>query len=143
MPLKFIPLHRFWKLVDMSGDCWIFTGVRDRQGYGRYRKGKAHRFAWSLGNGPIPPGKLIRHQCDNPGCVRPDHLLLGTQADNVLDREMRGRNGSAKISADDVRCIRALYQADGLTQQEIADLYSISLSAVCLIVHRKRWAWVD
>jgi hypothetical protein len=90
---------RFWAKVDKSGDCWEWTGTRTRQGYGGFRVGdrtvKAHRFAWSViaSRGAIPAGLVVMHLCDNPPCVRPEHLRLGTVADNNRDREAkRGRS---------------------------------------------------
>ena len=75
--------------------CWVWEGVRDKDGYGRvwidghyYR---AHRVVWEDEYGPIPDGILVCHLCDNPPCVRPDHLFLGTQKDNIADMLEKGR----------------------------------------------------
>jgi hypothetical protein len=74
--------------------CWEWTGRRNLQGYGNFsinsRKVAAHRVAWTLANGPIPAGMHVCHHCDNPPCVRPDHLFLGTAADNIRDRNVKG-----------------------------------------------------
>jgi len=90
--------ERFWSRVDKSGDCWIWTGYRDRKTYGiveRRRDGRretrAHRWAWILTHGPIPDGLFVLHRCDNPPCVRPDHLWLGTTDDNMADMAAKGR----------------------------------------------------
>ena len=94
---------RFWRLVDRSGDCWLWVGSVDRYGYGLFRavnvrsqpteRVRAHRFAYAMAHGvAIPDELVVRHRCDNPGCVRPEHLLLGTTADNVKDRTDRGRS---------------------------------------------------
>jgi len=91
---------RFEAKVDRSGpgECWTWTGYRDRDGYGSIRIGArcgqtlAHRVAWVLANRePIPEGKVIRHECDYPPCVNPAHLLIGTDADNWRDAIERGR----------------------------------------------------
>jgi hypothetical protein len=87
---------RFWANVDRSGDCWRWTGHIGRNNrYGMLRVNgrsvKAHRFSWELHFGPVPSGLVVRHRCDNPVCVRPEHLQLGTQADNVHDAIERGR----------------------------------------------------
>lgn len=86
----------FKKRVDRSGECWEWTGHRQTQGYGQVQVNAklwtAHRLAWTLYNGPIPDGKLICHSCDNPGCVNPEHLFLGTHADNMEDMVAKNRS---------------------------------------------------
>lgn len=94
----------FWSMVSKSEGCWTWTGQHTRAGYGHisfmgHRWRYAHRVAWELSNGPIPHGRLVCHRCDNPGCVRPDHLFLGTQADNMRDMVSKGRNASSKGTA--------------------------------------------
>ena len=91
---------RFWSKVDTSGECWTWTADLDDHGYGRLGIGRkriepAHRVAWTLANGPIPEGLRVLHHCDNPPCVRPDHLFLGTQADNMADMMAKGRARNA------------------------------------------------
>jgi len=90
------PIERFWAKVDKTGDCWEWTGARFHHGYGLFYESasvrtRAHRFAYETLAGPIPPGVLVLHRCDNPPCVRPEHLFLGTQADNVADMIAKGR----------------------------------------------------
>ena len=92
----------FWKKVVVRlGQCWEWQGWRVR-GYGKVRPTSpakrrefailgAHRVSWELTNGPIPPGMLVLHTCDNPACVCPKHLFLGTDQDNVSDKENKGR----------------------------------------------------
>lgn len=88
---------RFWRKVRCAGpdECWEFVAARDRHGYGiSWHDGRvmrAARIAYALANGPIPDGLLVRHTCDNPPCVNPAHLILGTQRDNILDAKERGR----------------------------------------------------
>lgn len=80
-------ISKFWQKVDKSGDCWVWTGPK-RNGYGQYRQQRTHRISWVV----------VMHKCDNPACVRPDHLALGTQADNLRDMHEKGRSPvSAKM----------------------------------------------
>jgi len=89
---------RFWARVDRDPDgCWEWTGARWVEGYGRLSLGpgvgpkKAHRLSWELHYGAIPDGLDVLHRCDNPPCVRPDHLFVGTQADNMRDARAKHR----------------------------------------------------
>jgi Pectobacterium phage endonuclease len=114
---------RFLSKVDIGGpdECWEWTGSRHPVGHGRLRIGGrtgtieyAHRLAWLLWVGEIPPQMQIRHTCDNPPCCNPAHLLLGTQAENCLDMVKRRRHGREKITPDQVRYIRSFPWKRGL-----------------------------
>lgn len=88
----------FWSTVDRTGECWIRGGRRMSGGYTmilwRRRRTSAHRVAWEIANGTtVPPGMVVCHHCDNPPCVRPDHLFVGTTRDNLRDATRKGRNG--------------------------------------------------
>jgi len=89
---------RFWTKVDKSGDCWLWTAARWDTGYGQFMVGGklrgAHRVSYELAKGPIPAGMLVCHTCDNPRCVRPSHLWLGTVRDNAQDAARKGRTAS-------------------------------------------------
>lgn len=87
--------ERFWSHVDKSGECWIWTASRVPWGYGKTVRNReetyAHRYSWEMAYGPIPDGMLVMHSCDNPPCVNPSHLLLGTPKDNMDDMRAKGR----------------------------------------------------
>lgn len=87
--------ERFWERVDKSGECWVYTGYTNPKGYGvvGLESGNkfAHRVAWELTNGLIPDGLWVLHRCDNPPCVRPEHLWLGDNTDNQRDSVRKGR----------------------------------------------------
>lgn len=91
----------FWARTRREGPCLIWTGYRDRAGYGVINfanaKWKAHRLAWALTRGPIPPGLFICHTCDNPPCVEPLHLFPATEEINNLDRSMKGRDALSAV----------------------------------------------
>jgi len=96
---------RFWSHVDTSGECWVWTAARasKRGGYGRFgienqQTEYAHRVSWRLAYGPIPTGLWVLHHCDNPPCVRPSHLFLGTQVENMADMTIKGRHGSKRAA---------------------------------------------
>lgn len=100
----------FWRHVNVGSGCWVWTGFVDSKGYGRQNvtispKKKvsqgAHRVSWALNVGPIPDGMHILHECDNPICVRPDHLKLGTHAENMRDMALRGRARSGSLGGSD------------------------------------------
>jgi hypothetical protein len=95
------PVENFWSKVDQTGDCWTWTAGRDKDGYGKFAIGlgghaqrhvRAHRFAYESLVGDIPDGHVVMHRCDNPPCVRPDHLTTGTPLDNNDDKIAKGRD---------------------------------------------------
>lgn len=132
--------------------CWLVSGVAQHNGYLHIfdagRQVKAHRLSWELLRGPVPAGLKVLHNCpggDNPRCVNPDHLFLGTQRDNIHDSIRKGRYntyGVQKLNAAQVREIRAL-AARGVLQKDIAKRFNIARNSVSGIVHRKSWDHLD
>ena len=94
-----------WADVDKTepAGCWPFTRTKIYSGYGLYRvngtRKMAHRYAWELVNGPIPAGMCVLHSCDNPPCCNPDHLFLGTHAENMADMVRKGRSTRGRVYA--------------------------------------------
>lgn len=145
--------ERFWDKVDQSGDCWEWIGARDTRGYGRILDRRAfrsaHRVSWELTHGDIPAGMFVCHTCDNPPCVRPDHLWLGTNRDNQRDAVHKGRNrvtsgdlnSHAVLTAAEVVVIRERALRGDLHRVIAAD-YGVTRSEISHIVEGNRWKTV-
>jgi hypothetical protein len=140
---------RFWKHVNKTDGCWIWTGAHDRGGYGWFKDHKsrrAHRVSWELFNGPIPEGLFVCHICDVRDCVNPDHLFLGTNSDNMRDMRRKGRgpdfsgegSGTAKLTTSQVVELRRLRET-GLTYRELSKIFGIGKSQAIRIVARDNW----
>jgi len=152
---------RFARHVRKTDGCWEWTGAK-LNGYGKigvptgatrksWRARSAHRVSYELANGPITDGLFVCHRCDNPGCVRPDHLFLGTQKENIADMYSKGResgcgvrgegNPSARFEAKDAALLR--YLADcGVRQHRLIPLFGVTRSTVSRVALRKSWAHV-
>lgn len=142
------PIQRFLAKFARSGqDCWVWRGTRNAASYGIFTIDGdpvlAHRFSYELFRDAIPEGLFVCHRCDNPGCVNPAHLFLGTQRDNMADMATKGRqnNGRIKLSPDSVREIRERCAA-GEAQKDVALAFGLSPSAVCRIVQGNRQLYV-
>lgn len=141
------PEERFYAKVKKSKGCWLWQGSSSgRHGHGQISiNGKlvpTHRFAWFLSRGEWPPAKLcVCHTCDNPPCVNPDHLFVGTRLDNVRDAVKKKRhphgesNGQCKLTADQVLQIRS----DSRSNKEVAKAFGICISHTKDIRQRKKW----
>src|SRR5262245_48841979 len=157
MPRRAVePSVRFWSKVRETARCWIWSGHRYRNGYGGFlyegRDQKAHRVAWQLMRGPIPPYALVLHACDTKACVRPDHLFLGNAADNTADMVKKGRGRSpgpirpiqgdlhpnVRLTEAKVRLIRAERQ-EGMMLSEIAARYGVHIMTISDCLRGKTW----
>jgi len=139
--------ERFWEKVRRSDGCWLWLGNRNADGYGQFKmprgNARAHRVAYELVHGPIPAGQDILHTCDNPPCVRPDHLLAGTHLENMRDMVAKGRknpalgahNGKSKLTAAQVEEIRF----SPLSRAELARRFGVSWTSVDHVRRGKNW----
>lgn len=148
-------LARFWSRVEKThGGCWEWQGSRQTFGHGLLSvKGvnlKVHRISYEIHHGPIPPKMCVRHTCDNPPCVNPAHLVLGTRVDNNRDRDERGRqvaplgeaHGMHKLTLEQVHEIRSA-AAGGQSKASLARRYGISEGHTYRIVSGDSWAWAS
>lgn len=128
---------RFWAKVDIKteDECWEWKTGKDKDGYGKFNGGISHRYSWELCNKRrIPKGMLVLHKCDNPGCVNPRHLYVGTRSDNMKDMMNRKRGRCSKFSTNDLQEIRKLL-ALGESQDSIADAFKVSQKTIFNIAH--------
>lgn len=154
-----LPETRFWKLVDKSNYCWLWKGTKSRKGYGRFVLSvnghkqnfvAAHRYSYILEHGSIPNGLMICHKCNNPACVRPDHLYAGTNSDNMQDSIRSGtfpprygeHNGISKLSYKIVKEARERYKQGNIGFWRLAKEYGVSKPAMMNAIKGKTWKHV-
>lgn len=165
---------RFWAKVNkQSGhwwngtECWEWTAGLYSDGYGKFgvslKTYRAHRFAYEMVHGSIPAGLFLLHHCDNKLCIRPDHMFVGTQKDNVDDCMAKGRahlqnvtparravwqprgerHGSARLTPDQVRAIRTRHALGGVSYRALGRDYGVSTATITEIVRREIWRHVE
>jgi hypothetical protein len=148
---------RFWRKVhpEALSRCWLWHAAVNKHGYGRFRvrspvDGKhalvlSHRHAYELAHGTIPEGMVVRHKCDVTACVNPDHLEVGTMAENQRDMSQRGRStrgersASAKLTEAQVIDIRARYASGGRSLRSLAAESRVSERQIRNIISRRQW----
>lgn len=148
-------MDRFWSKVDKTSNkngCWVWTRAKARRGYGEFGIGRehflAHRFILTLKESRCIDGLLACHRCDNPSCVNPDHLWVGTTQENTLDMLKKGRSLKGEdhpmrtLSKDVVVKIRLLYENGGHSHSTLAKMFSICPATVGKILRRERWRHV-
>ncbi len=150
------PEERFRRQMKFASadECWIWAAGLDADGYGRFtgtihgqQHHRAPRFAWALANGPIPAAMLVCHRCDNPRCVNPAHLFLGSESDNMRDKISKGRHNMprgeehfrARITEEEAKLILA----DPRPYAQIAADYGIEASTVSSVKNRQSWAHLE
>lgn len=141
--------------ADRTGGCWVWRGDAFKNGYGRLsvhdHPHYAHRVAYETHVGPIPAGQFVCHRCDNPRCVNPAHLFLGTPKDNNADMHAKGRarksrggagHGNEKLTIEQVREIRRRH-ALGASHRELSLAFGVSMGAIGGVVYRLNWRHVE
>lgn len=152
---KFVPvIDRIMRKTIKTDTCWLWQGSKGKMGHGQIICDRnvherrfiqmTHRLMWEHVNGPVPEGMCVLHRCDVPNCVNPDHLFIGTKADNSADMVAKGRSKrgedlpQTKLTEDQVRIIRESDEP----QSKIAKRFGISQGRVSAIINRKGWSHV-
>lgn len=139
----------YWlKRTAQEGDCLVWTKCCNTDGYPRavYKgssNGKVHRIVYQLSHPEVDiSNKVVRHKCDNPKCINPDHLVIGTVADNMMDRDVRGRSATAKLKPEQVLLIRKLYESGEYTQRALASIFNVDSRTISSVHCRTTHRWV-
>lgn len=155
--------ERVWTWITKGDGCWLWTGCKTPRGYGYMsidgKNKRAHRIVWELIHGPIPAGLYVCHHCDTPACCRPDHLFVGTNADNMRDAASKGRmaagdrhgtrlhpgcmprgekNSRSKLTAEQVAEIRRLREC-GQSTVALGTQFGVSQAAIWWICSGRNW----
>lgn len=155
-PNRCIPLERRLRYtLDETTGCWLWPGEVNNKGYPRMwvegRRMSGHRAVYELFKGPLGPGQVVMHECDTPRCINPDHLILGTQLENLADMRAKGRGTAppvhrgeshhkAKLTERQVREMRARYAGGGVSQRVLALEYGVSQTSIKDVLLRRTWS---
>ena len=151
-------IEKFYNKVrmDNQSDCHIYTGCKDKDGYGLPRVGakhiRAHRISWFLSYGKIPQGSLVLHRCDNPSCVNPDHLFLGTAKDNSIDMKNKNRssygerNNGVKLTEQQV--LEIIHKAKAFGKHcnlatRLSKIYNVDSHTIRNIISKRSWKYLN
>jgi len=139
---------KFWSQVDQGDSCWLWTGSINHNGYGHFFARideqtyyRAHRYVWALFNGDIPEGHVVMHSCDVRHCVNPHHLSCATQADNLADRDSKGRaalgskQGHSKLT--ELQAHIAKYSS--ITPTELGNRWNVHPTCITAIRRGRNW----
>jgi len=140
---------KFWRNVNKTDTCWLWTAGKDKDGYGMFWAGRsvrAHRFSFLISFGWLLDSGVVMHTCDTPACVRPDHLVLGTHGDNVRDKILKGRlkvphgaeHWSRRFSEEQIKAIRDRWKS-GESQASMARQYGVGVATINRAVRQLCW----
>lgn len=144
-------LKRFWSRVLKSDNCWTWIGCFGSNGYGSFwmsgNPHKTHRLSYQIHFGSIPLGLCICHRCDNPACVNPSHLFIGTSAENISDMDKKRRRKPAKgeqihlakLSESDVLKIRSMHSTGNFSYRKLSGIFGVDYTNIACIIRRKTW----
>ena len=144
--LSYLPKN--YQNENMLDSCWNYEGVIDAHGYGRIYYGdksyKAHKVSYMIFNGLINHDQIVRHTCDNPKCVNPKHLIIGTMYDNSIDSVKRNRQGHQKLNTEAVKVIKWMlkYKPEKGLAIKLAKLYNVTSANISMIKIGKSWSWI-
>lgn len=141
--------------TDLRADCWLYLGRHEKKGYGVIDIGDksylAHRVSYETHIGPIPNGLCVCHSCDNPTCINPEHLWLGTSYQNIQDAKQKGHfknihdgelNGRAKLTSSDVMTIRDL-RSKGMKLSSLAEKFNVAASTIGYVIYGGTWKCLE
>ena len=141
---KAFPVPAFWSNVEVTDTCWRWTKTTKKRAYGSWTRNSKSinpgRFLKIMLDAPSDQSLFACHKCDNPPCVNPSHLFLGTYKDNAIDMVKKGGHvGLRKLTLEQVKEIRAKFQSGNFKRKELAALYKITLSGITQVIRKTRW----
>lgn len=145
MPYEPDIIERFISKLHKSNNCWLWLASKNTDGYGQFKinnkKHLAHRVSYEIYSGDITCGLMVLHSCDNPSCVNPKHLRLGTSKENTKDMITRNRKGSNKKRINpNIACkIRKMYSSGNYSQRQLANIFNTSPTNVRNIIKFNTW----